>query len=67
MVPHSCPLPYVCSLQPLEVERRKTGMDWTYLGETMTGMARLDNVEALVNDVLARKVPGDYIETGVWR
>ena len=35
--------------------------------KTMVGTARLDNVHHLVRDVLQRDVPGDLIETGVWR
>lgn len=35
--------------------------------ETMVGRARLDNVEELVTTVLADDVPGDLVETGVWR
>lgn len=36
-------------------------------GETMMGLPRLDNLQACVADVLRRGVPGDFIETGVWR
>lgn len=36
-------------------------------GETMMGLPRLDNIQACVTDVLRRGVPGDFIETGVWR
>lgn len=35
--------------------------------ETMIGMARLDNVQECVADVIHRRVPGDLIEAGVWR
>ncbi len=35
--------------------------------ETMIGLKRLDNIEYCVTDVLRRGVPGDLIETGVWR
>ncbi len=35
--------------------------------ETMVGLARLDNVQRCVTDVIADDVPGDLIETGVWR
>jgi len=52
---------------PLDLERRKGGRDWTYLGDTMTGWQRIDNVRELVARVVADDVPGDYIETGVWR
>jgi O-methyltransferase len=33
----------------------------------MIGMKRLDNLQQLVETVLAAQVPGDFIETGVWR
>jgi hypothetical protein len=34
---------------------------------SMLPIARMDNLQACVMDVVARKVPGDLIETGVWR
>ena len=34
---------------------------------TMVGARRLANVESCVRDVLERGVPGDLIETGVWK
>ena len=52
---------------PLDLGTRATGNDWTYLGDTMTGSARLDNVRDLILDVVKSDVPGDYVETGVWR
>jgi hypothetical protein len=33
----------------------------------MVGLRRLDNLQACVEDVLRQGVPGDLIETGVWR
>ena len=33
----------------------------------MIGLARLDNIQFCVEDVLRNDVPGDLIETGVWR
>jgi O-methyltransferase len=33
----------------------------------MIGLHRLDNLEECITDVLRRGVPGDLIETGVWR
>jgi len=47
-----------------EVEEGKI---WTNLGFTMVGLKRLDNVQACVEDVLAKGVPGDLVETGVWK
>jgi hypothetical protein len=50
-----------------DLESRKFGKDWTYLGDTMTGWARIKNVADLLKDVIENQVPGDYMETGVWR
>jgi O-methyltransferase len=46
---------------------RSVGADWPAEAETMVGLERLSNVEFCVKDVLANGVPGDVIETGVWR
>jgi O-methyltransferase len=43
------------------------GMEWPREVETMIGLRRLDNVEHCVRSVLQRNVPGDLMETGVWR
>ena len=36
-------------------------------GETMLGTRQLDQMQDCIADVLARKIPGDLIEAGVWR
>ncbi len=46
---------------------RLEGRDWPALAHTMIGMKRLNNLQFCVEDVLAKQVPGDLIETGVWR
>lgn len=46
---------------------RQEGRDWPTVAHTMIGMKRLDNVQSCIEDVLASGVPGDLIETGVWR
>ncbi len=35
--------------------------------DTMIGRKRLDNIQFCVEEVIKEKVPGDFIETGVWR
>ena len=40
---------------------------WREPSHSMAGLKRLDNVQFCVEDVLTRGVPGDLIETGVWR
>jgi O-methyltransferase len=46
---------------------RAEGRDWPANAETMIGLQRLDNLQHCIVEVLRRAVPGDLIETGVWR
>jgi hypothetical protein len=46
---------------------RAVGKDRPTNAETMIGRARLDHLEQCVVDVVQRGIPGDLIETGVWR
>jgi O-methyltransferase len=46
---------------------RQNGRDWPSRGCTMIGLERLNNLQQCVEDVLAKGIPGDFIETGVWR
>lgn len=46
---------------------RAEGRDLPSEAETMVGLRRLDHLERCVADVLRNNVPGDLIETGVWR
>jgi O-methyltransferase len=48
-------------------ERREEGKDWPALALTMVGAKRMDNLQMCVETVLRDGVPGDLIETGVWR
>ena len=52
---------------PFDPVMREIGMGCPPDGETMIGLRRLDNLEFCITDVLRRGVPGDLIETGVWR
>ncbi|ASW57633.1 macrocin O-methyltransferase [Plantactinospora sp. KBS50] len=52
---------------PFDADARANGRDWPPEADTMIGLRRLDNLERCILDVLEREVPGDLIETGVWR
>lgn len=47
--------------------QREIGRDWPQFGQTMIGIERLDNIQRCYEQVRADGVPGDLIETGVWR
>ena len=51
----------------VDPEQRNEGRDWPSRGCTMIGRKRLDNLQRCIEDVIDKGVPGDLIETGVWR
>ena len=61
--------PNISPRQPSSYVRqlRENGEDWPLVAHTMIGMKRLDNLQYCVEKVIAENVPGDLIETGVWR
>lgn len=46
---------------------RAEGRDWPRSSQTMIGLLRLENLRHCIVDVVKSGVPGDFIETGVWR
>ncbi len=46
---------------------RLKGRDWPAKAHTMIGFERLRNLRDLMCQVISDKVPGDFVETGVWR
>jgi hypothetical protein len=46
---------------------REHGMDWPSVAFTMIGTKRLANLRMLLESVIGEHVPGDFVETGVWR
>lgn len=52
---------------PRAASARREGRDWPVFAQTMVGRARLDSLHRCVEDVIRTDVPGDLIETGVWR
>jgi hypothetical protein len=56
----------VFSLDPLGIREAGRDTDAVY-AQTMTSLDRLDNVRTCLETLLAEEIPGDLIETGVWR
>ena len=52
---------------PFDQASRDMGTDWPMFGFTMTGRRRLDALQRCIDDLLEDDIPGDFIETGVWR
>jgi hypothetical protein len=48
-------------------DKIENGSYFPLVALTMIGGKALDNIQMALEDVIARNVPGDFIETGVWR
>jgi O-methyltransferase len=53
--------------KPELAEIYQKGGDWPVRAHTMIGLQRLDNLQFCVETVINDGIPGDLIETGVWR
>jgi hypothetical protein len=52
---------------PGDATRKYYGGIWPTRAHTMIGLPRLDNLRYCVETVIREQIPGDLIETGVWR
>jgi O-methyltransferase len=52
---------------PFDHYTRELGRDWPLDADTMIGLRRLDNIQECVTAVIRDDIPGDLVETGVWR
>lgn len=50
-----------------EAAKRATGRDWPATALTMIGTQRMRQLRQACEEVLRAGIPGDFIETGVWR
>ncbi len=57
----------VCREVKFKPDQRLTGRDWPANADSMIGMKRMENIEYCVKEAIRNNVPGDLIETGVWR
>lgn len=53
---------------PFDVDERLNGRGvWPQYAQTMVGIKRLNNIQYCVEKTIEDDIPGDLIETGVWR
>ncbi|WP_375569874.1 TylF/MycF/NovP-related O-methyltransferase [Seohaeicola saemankumensis] len=48
-------------------ELRQEGRDWPQVAHSMAGIRRIENTRELCERAILEGIPGDFIETGVWR
>jgi len=60
------PLP-ASGVQGYRDENRENGWDWPSTAPSMVGAKRMSNLRSECERVLKAGVPGDFMETGVWR
>lgn len=53
--------------KPFDPALRETGSDWPSRSESMIGLKRMQNIQDCIEVIEKEDVPGDLIETGVWR
>ncbi|MCP9850237.1 TylF/MycF/NovP-related O-methyltransferase [Cyanobium sp. Morenito 9A2] len=55
------------SVRHYDSELRDRGIDWPSSAHTMIGVQRMDNLRHCLCKIIEENIPGDFIETGVWR
>lgn len=60
------PLP-ASKVEGYKAEYREQGWDWPSKAPSMIGTLRMENVRRECERVIEDNVPGDFVETGVWR
>lgn len=54
-------------VRPFDSKTREIGMDWPARAHSMIGQKRMRQLQEAAEAVLEQGIPGDFIETGVWR
>ena len=60
------PLP-ACKVDGYRDDYRENGWDWPSAAPSMIGAKRMENVRSECERVIRAGIPGDFMETGVWR
>lgn len=54
-------------LEKVDAQAQREGRKWALHAHSMIGLARMENLQRCVERVIVDGVPGDLVETGVWR
>jgi O-methyltransferase len=54
-------------VRPFNRQARETGRDWPAHAQSMIGHKRMLQLQRAAEFVIEKEIPGDFIETGVWR
>ncbi|HSS70543.1 MAG TPA: TylF/MycF/NovP-related O-methyltransferase [Casimicrobiaceae bacterium] len=54
-------------VRPFDPKARELVMDWPARAHSMIGQKRMLQLQRAAELVLEREIPGDFVETGVWR
>ena len=54
-------------IRPFDRNTRERGLDWPANAQSMIGHKRMLQLQRAAAFVIERDIPGDFIETGVWR
>lgn len=55
------------ALRKHDPDLRREGRDWPIISPTMIGRLRIDHLHECLKVIVEEGIPGDLIETGVWR
>lgn len=53
--------------RPFDASVRAVGRDWPSMAHSMIGSKRMLQLQRAAEFVIEKQIPGDFIETGVWR
>ena len=54
-------------ISPPQLEIRANGQDWPISAESMIGLHRMNQLHEALDTVRTEEIPGDIVETGIWR
>ena len=57
----------IVEIKKFDKLKRINGEDWPADAESMIGLKRMNNIQYCISQVIRDNIPGDLIETGVWR